>query len=184
MFGLDSYSSPLSWRCRACFYYARLDYFPRGPRRKLSQEMSTKCREFRLGQLSPNGRNNMVGSCPVVGLCLKSFAGSSIIHYRFFGRHFIVLNSVEAALELLEHRSNAYSDRPVVWMYNELAGRGMSVFTVSSQHHHHKIYRRLLQSGLNPRAVQTYRGIMERELRILLDRLLNTPESYAKHLRR
>ncbi|KAK0231460.1 cytochrome P450 [Armillaria fumosa] len=110
--------------------------------------------------------------------------GSSIIHYRFFGRHFIVLNSVEAALELLEHRSNTYSDRPVVWMYNELAGRGMSVFTVSSQHPHHKIYRRLLQSGLNPRAVQAYRGIMERELRILLDGLLTTPESYAKHLRR
>ncbi|KAK0191577.1 cytochrome P450 [Armillaria mellea] len=85
--------------------------------------------------------------------------GSSIIHYRFFGRHFIVLNSVETALELLEHRSNTYSDRPVVWMYNELAGRGMSVFTA-------------------------YRGIMERELRILLDGLLNTPESHAKHLRR
>ncbi|KAG7446121.1 cytochrome P450 [Guyanagaster necrorhizus] len=110
--------------------------------------------------------------------------GSAIIHYRFFGRHFIVLNSVEAALALLEHRSNIYSDRPVVWMYNELAGRGMTVFSVSSQHPHHKIYRRLLQSGLNPRAVQGYQGILERELHILLEGLLNTPENYVKHLRR
>ncbi|KAK0452037.1 cytochrome P450 [Desarmillaria tabescens] len=110
--------------------------------------------------------------------------GSAIIHYRIFGRHFVVLNNVEAALDVLEHRSNIYSDRPVVWMYNELAERGMSVFSVSSQHPHHKIYRRILQSGLNPRAVQSYRGILERELHILLDGLLHTPESYAKHLRR
>ncbi|KAK0455666.1 cytochrome P450 [Desarmillaria tabescens] len=110
--------------------------------------------------------------------------GSAIIHYRFFRRHFIVLNTVEAVLALLEHRSNIYSDRPTVWMLNELAGRGMAVFTISSQHPNHKNYRRLLQSGLNARAVQVYTGILERELRILLDGLVSTPNNFSKHFRR
>ncbi|KAK0235434.1 cytochrome P450 [Armillaria nabsnona] len=110
--------------------------------------------------------------------------GSAIIHYRLFRRRFIVLNSVEAVLALLEHRSNIYSDRPMQWMYNELAERGMSVFHISSQHPNHKNYRRLLQSGLNSRAVQGYRGILERELRILLDGLVDSPDNFSKHFRR
>ncbi|PBL01644.1 cytochrome P450 [Armillaria gallica] len=110
--------------------------------------------------------------------------GSAIIHYRFFRRHFIILNTAETVLALLEHRSNIYSDRPMVWMYGELAGRGMSVFNISSQHPNHKNYRRLLQSGLNSRAVQVYRGILERELRILLNGLVDSPNNFPKHFRR
>ncbi len=115
---------------------------------------------------------------------LKTTIGSAIIHYRFFRRHFIILNTVETVLALLEHRSNIYSDRPMVWMYSELAKRGMSVFNISSQHPNHKNYRRLLQSGLNSRAVQVYRGILERELRILLNGLVDSPNNFPKHFRR
>ncbi|KAK0472806.1 cytochrome P450 [Armillaria novae-zelandiae] len=110
--------------------------------------------------------------------------GSAIIHYRLFRRHFIVLNSVEASVALLEHRSNIYSDRPMQWMYNELAERGMSVFHISSQHPNHKNYRRLLRYGLNLTAVQGYRGILERELRILLDRLIDSLDNFSRHFRR
>ncbi|KAK0495455.1 cytochrome P450 [Armillaria luteobubalina] len=100
-----------------------------------------------------------------------------------FRHHVIVLNSVEAVVALLEHRSNIYSDRSMRWMYHELAERGMSVFHISSQLPYHRNYRRLLQSGLKSRAVQGYRGILERELRILLEGLINSPDNFSRHLR-
>ncbi|PBK83988.1 cytochrome P450 [Armillaria gallica] len=107
--------------------------------------------------------------------------GSAIIHYRLFCWHFIILNSIEAVLVLLEHQSNIYSDRPMQWMYNELAEHGMSVFHISSQHPHHKNYQRLLQSGLNSRAIQGYIGILEQELWILLDGFVDSPDNSSKH---
>lgn len=41
-----------------------------------------------------------------------------IVHLKAFGKHTIVLNSMEDAIELLEKRSNNYSDRPYIPMIN------------------------------------------------------------------
>ncbi|KAK0235423.1 cytochrome P450 [Armillaria nabsnona] len=62
-------------------------------------------------------------------------------------------------------------------------GHRMSVFHISSQHLNHKTYRRLLQSDLNSRAIQGYRGIWEWELRILLNGLVDSPDNFSKHFR-
>lgn len=35
-----------------------------------------------------------------------------ILHVESFGKHFIIINSLEDAVELLEKRSGIYSDRP------------------------------------------------------------------------
>lgn len=42
-----------------------------------------------------------------------------VVHAEAFGRHIIILNSVRAAQELLDARSNIYSDRPHIPMIHE-----------------------------------------------------------------
>jgi len=104
-----------------------------------------------------------------------------IISFRIFSRKIVMLNSGKAALDLLESRSAIYSDRPFAWMFGELIGRKFSIFMTSFFDPRFKKYRRMLQSGLNPRAVQSYRHIQEEELRVLLKNLAEKPESFSKH---
>lgn len=101
-----------------------------------------------------------------------------------FSHKTIVLNSGKAVLDLLESRSTIYSDRPETSPFNMLVDRGLSVFSISYLHPRFKIYRKLLHSGLNPRAVQTYRPIQEQETRTFLRGLLDSPESFVSHIRR
>ncbi|KAH9943928.1 cytochrome P450 [Amylocystis lapponica] len=84
----------------------------------------------------------------------------------------VVLNSLQAAFDLLDVRSSVYSDRPWSWSHNELAGRSLSVFWISSQHPRFRGYRTLLQSGLNPQA------------RVLLQGLAKTPGDFIALVRR
>ncbi|KIJ60578.1 hypothetical protein HYDPIDRAFT_117119 [Hydnomerulius pinastri MD-312] len=109
---------------------------------------------------------------------------SPMVFYRIFGRNVLVLNTLKAANDLLEARSNTYSDRPMAWMYKELVNRKMAVFNISSQHPRFKVYRRLLHAGLNPRAVRNYYEILDDERRILLRNLRSKPDDFMAHLRR
>jgi hypothetical protein len=106
-----------------------------------------------------------------------------IIYFHVFGRKFIVLNSAEAVTDLLESRSSRYSDRPHRMM-NDLAGRGMSVFNISTHVPRFKRYRRRLHWGLNARATQNYRSLQESESRLLLQGLLKTPENFITHIQK
>jgi len=72
----------------------------------------------------------------------------------------------------------------MAWMYKELVNRKMAVFNISSQHPRFKVYRRLLHTSLNPRAVEQYHGILDEERLILLRNLATTPEAFMKHARR
>lgn len=38
------------------------------------------------------------------------------MHYRVYDKHFVILNSLEDSVELLEKRSGIYSDRPYMPM--------------------------------------------------------------------
>lgn len=96
----------------------------------------------------------------------------------------LVLNTLKVALDLLESRASLYSDRPMAWMYKELVGRKLAVFNISVKHPRFKIYRKLLQSGLNQRATRTYRAIQEEETKILLRGLARSPEQFVSHIRR
>ncbi|KAH7883383.1 cytochrome P450 [Phlebopus sp. FC_14] len=109
---------------------------------------------------------------------------SPIVFYRIFGRNVVVLNTFKAANDLLEARSDTYSDRPMAWMFKELVNRKMAVFNISSQHPRFKVYRRLLHAGLNPRAVRNYYEILDDERRILLSNLNSKPDDLTAHLRR
>ncbi|GJJ15152.1 hypothetical protein Clacol_009427 [Clathrus columnatus] len=89
-----------------------------------------------------------------------------IFMYTVFGRKFIVLNSLKVANDLLEGRSNIYSDRALFWMYHKI------------------IYRKLLHSGLNARAVNNYYNVMDQEACTLTENLIATPDDFINHFRR
>ncbi|KAG2139863.1 cytochrome P450 [Suillus bovinus] len=85
-----------------------------------------------------------------------------ILHVDVLGRHIIVLNSVKAAMELLDKKSSIYSDRPVFTMSGEL-----------------NIYR-VIGSRT---AVNVYEPSEEIEVRRFLKRVFAQPEQLDAHIR-
>ncbi len=54
---------------------------------------------------------------PSPSLLALSNSSGDVIHLKILGRNIIVLNSVQAATDLLEKRSGLYSDRPNLTVY-------------------------------------------------------------------
>lgn len=120
----------------------------------------------------------------------------------------MILRSHEAALDLLERRSNIYSDKPRWVMARELSGAFRSqstfsalVFLLSNLHcahtglhwftallpygRTHKIHRKLLAHVLNPQAVQRdFLPLQERFSRKLANALLESPDDFFIHVHR
>ncbi|KAK7040289.1 hypothetical protein VNI00_009756 [Paramarasmius palmivorus] len=108
----------------------------------------------------------------------------SIIRLKLVNQNFIVLNSSKAVLDLFETRSNIYSDRPQLYLANNIMGLDTVVFNTSYEHPRFKTYRRMLHSGLSPRAVRDYQSLQIQEKNTFLLGLLNAPESFRAHIRR
>ncbi|KAA1472820.1 cytochrome P450 [Dentipellis sp. KUC8613] len=107
-----------------------------------------------------------------------------IFSLRLFSKPVIILNSATAVLDLLDARSQQYSDRPGNYFAKELCGRKNTVFGLSSQHPRFRRYRRLMHEGLNPRATKSYASIVEGENRLLLRGLRDRPDEFIKAVRR
>ncbi|KAG7099150.1 hypothetical protein E1B28_001021 [Marasmius oreades] len=107
-----------------------------------------------------------------------------IFHLRLFNRYTIVLNSGKVALDLLESRSSIYSERPYSVFINKIQERSLSVFSMSLHHPRFRVYRKMMHSGLGPRAVQSYHPLQIQETNILLKALADTPKEFIPHLRR
>lgn len=107
---------------------------------------------------------------------------SDIIHFHVLGSHTIVLNSREAAVDLLEHRSSAYSDRPHMVMAGELVGWGQTTGMVNYASGARDM-RKLIHSSMGPRAMQDWWPHQEQELLKFLQKLLHTPDDLIDHIR-
>ncbi|KAF9461754.1 cytochrome P450 [Collybia nuda] len=103
-----------------------------------------------------------------------------IIHLRIPMRSFIVLNSVEAAVELLEKRSHNYSDRPPLPLM-ELMGFFPSLVLLPYGSRF-RLHRRMIQQYFKRQDVVNYRTLQTRATRILLQNLVSTPEDRDSHL--
>ncbi|KAJ6617622.1 cytochrome P450 [Mycena sp. CBHHK59/15] len=110
--------------------------------------------------------------------------GGTIVCFRVYNRLTCVLTTPAAVHDLLEKRAAIYSGRPMSWMFQAICGRAHAVFNVSSEHPRHRVYRRLLQSGLSANVVKSYWPILEEETEVLIRGLTETPEQYEKHIRR
>ncbi|KAK0187278.1 cytochrome P450 [Armillaria mellea] len=106
--------------------------------------------------------------------------GTDIIHLDVAGTSIMVLNTVEAATELLDNRSAIYSSRPRMTMVNELMGWD---FSFGLMEYGRRAQRRLFQQEFNPIAVERYHQCELKATHELLRRLLEDPVKFIKHIR-
>ncbi|KAG2138828.1 cytochrome P450 [Suillus cothurnatus] len=106
-----------------------------------------------------------------------------ISHIEVPGQHFIVLNSVKIALDLLDKKSSVYSDRPVLQMGGELVGWKHSLGFLSYGDRF-RCYRKYIHRVIGSRAVMSvYEPVEEIETRRFLKRVFAKPEQLQAHVR-
>jgi cytochrome P450 len=127
-------------------------------------------------------------SCPrplrLARLANSHLTTGPILSFRVYNGLTVVLNTHTAVTDLLERRAAIYSGRPVSWMFGVICGRANAVFNISAIHPRHRIYRRLLQRGLNKDAVKQYFPILEKEVDVMISCFRDAPAEWGKHLRR
>ncbi|CUA69923.1 O-methylsterigmatocystin oxidoreductase [Rhizoctonia solani] len=105
---------------------------------------------------------------------------SDIVYLNLFGHEIIVLNSSEAASDLLEKRSALYSDRfcPLILKEKDLLdwSTAPTILGYNDVWRHH---RRMMNKWLNVREVTQFYKLQENQARVLLQRLLRIPTDAA-----
>ncbi|KAG8795511.1 hypothetical protein FRC12_013310 [Ceratobasidium sp. 428] len=101
--------------------------------------------------------------------------GSDIISLSFFGTTVIVLNSAEAATEILDKRANIYSNREVPPMLaSPLLMNLQDFFVFMNPTERWRRYRRLIHSRLNKQSIAAFHAPQEHQAKLLLQRLLDS----------
>ncbi|RDB21839.1 hypothetical protein Hypma_010803 [Hypsizygus marmoreus] len=111
----------------------------------------------------------------------KSF-DSDIIHLKIAGMSVIVLDTAEAAFELLERRSSIYSGRPRLPMLNELCGYSYN-FGLMKYGDQWREHRRLFHHAFHPTASKLMHPNLLKATHGLLRRMLARPDiDFLDHL--
>ncbi|PBK75824.1 cytochrome P450 [Armillaria solidipes] len=104
-----------------------------------------------------------------------------IIYLDTPGNPTVVINSAQAAVDLLEKRSGNYSDRPDFTMVH-LSGWGFD-FGFMRYSDWWRMHRRMFHQYFQPRAVPAYYPVQMRTTSVLLQQLLKSPDAFARHVR-
>ncbi|KAJ7319135.1 putative monooxygenase [Mycena albidolilacea] len=108
-------------------------------------------------------------------------AYGSIVYLDVVGQPFIVLNSAKVAKELLDQRSNIYSDRPTLPMAN-LSGYG-ELFILQPYGDNWRKQRKVIAQDFSPSTVRRYYPLQEKEARKLVHGILDNPSTFARQIR-
>ncbi|KAF8960404.1 cytochrome P450 [Flammula alnicola] len=112
--------------------------------------------------------------------------GTDIMHLDVAGTSFIVLDTSEVAIDLLEKRSSIYSGRARMPMINELMGWS---FHFGFMQYDHRFFflrrrsRRLMHQNFHPVAALQFRPHSLKATRNLLNRFLDIPDDVIGNLR-
>ncbi|CAE6411293.1 unnamed protein product [Rhizoctonia solani] len=102
---------------------------------------------------------------------------SDIFYLEILGHKLLVLNSAEAASEILDKRSALYSDRPPIPMLTDPALMNWSKLpSIVRYGDLWRNYRRIMNNWLSVRAVSQFNDLQERQARLLLQRLLSATD--------
>jgi len=105
-----------------------------------------------------------------------------IVYFNAAGRNVIVLNSSEVVHELLEKRSNIYSDRPILPLGGEIIGWGRGI--VLAQHEaKHKTARKLIAQTMGKSQAKRFWGLQEWQTARFLQRLEENSDELIDHIR-
>ncbi|EXJ93802.1 hypothetical protein A1O1_02195 [Capronia coronata CBS 617.96] len=107
---------------------------------------------------------------------------SDVLHLNVLGRSIIILNSVEAAHDLLDKKGQNYADRPRFVLF-EVMGWGITL-TFLRWGRKFKLHRKLMQSSFTPSACKLYRPIQEEEARKAAAEILASPGDWEYLLRK
>ncbi|KAF7365937.1 Cytochrome p450 [Mycena venus] len=107
---------------------------------------------------------------------------SDIISLNLMGTTVVVLNSAASIQALLEDKSMIYSSRPPFPMVNDLVGYHWN-FGFMPYGPKWKQYRKTLVQQFQPSQMHFHRPLQLKAARVLLQRLLETPAKFEKHLR-
>ncbi|KAG9080012.1 hypothetical protein FRC06_007183, partial [Ceratobasidium sp. 370] len=109
---------------------------------------------------------------------------SDIISFTVLGQVIVVLNSAEAAEDLLVKRSAIYSDRPELPMLNDerLLGWGRETAFIRYGERWNR-QRKLTSMALHPSVGDEIWSTLVRQARVSVQRLLRSPESVAAEIR-
>ncbi|KFH47724.1 O-methylsterigmatocystin oxidoreductase-like protein [Hapsidospora chrysogenum ATCC 11550] len=107
---------------------------------------------------------------------------SDVIHVKTLGQSVIVLNSLQAARDLLDKRGANYCDRPRFTLL-EVMGWGRTL-TFMRYGKLWQMHRRLLQTTLSNTSVRQWQGFQAREARRSVYSIIRRPESWERSLRR
>lgn len=108
---------------------------------------------------------------------------SDVVRLHGFGVNIIVLDSFQAAVDLLDKRSSIYSDRPTssMTMWNELVGLGWS-FAFQPYDQEWRDARKIAHREFSAEACKKHRPVLIKETHKLLRRFLQSPEDFMDHM--
>ncbi|TDL15533.1 cytochrome P450 [Rickenella mellea] len=99
------------------------------------------------------------------------------------GKKVILLGSPNVAADLFDRRSAIYSDRPRWVFASEILARNMHVGTVRVGDTHRR-FRKAIHTGLQPKALSSYHPVEEKESRVFLKQVSQSPEKFRDHVKR
>ncbi|KAJ7366976.1 cytochrome P450 [Mycena albidolilacea] len=102
-----------------------------------------------------------------------------VVHAQVLGNHIVVVNSVNAAMELFEKRSRIYSDRPTIPMVPLMGWDFVLGFMPHTDKWRQS--RRMFHQHLRPDAIVAYHPVQLRKIHDLLRGLVSTPEDFVEH---
>ena len=105
-------------------------------------------------------------------------------HIEIMGKHIVVLNSLKAAVEMLDKKSSKYSDRPTLTMCGELVGLKHTTALLSYSDAFRASRAQLHRCIGTHAAIRAYHDVQELEIHRFLKRVYDHPEQLVTHIRR
>ncbi|KAJ3019302.1 hypothetical protein NUW54_g122 [Trametes sanguinea] len=108
---------------------------------------------------------------------------SDVLFFKVLRTPLLVINTFEAARDLLEKKGVLYSDRPRMVMIKELMQWDWNLILMSYGKRF-TAYRRVVQQEFQPNAIpRLHHSVMTREVLALVHRLLEAPDDLVEHLK-
>ncbi|KAI0826661.1 cytochrome P450 [Trametes gibbosa] len=106
-----------------------------------------------------------------------------VVYLHVFGQGILFLNTLDAAVDLLEKKGTIYSDRPHLVMCSELCGCE-NIVAFAGYGDMFRSHRRLMQSALGAGNIPAYHPLLQVETCAFLGRMMDSPKDYMHHIQR
>ncbi|RPD65443.1 cytochrome P450 [Lentinus tigrinus ALCF2SS1-7] len=106
-----------------------------------------------------------------------------LVYLNIFGQGILLVNTHEAAIDLLEKRGAIYSDKPKMIMAGELCGCE-NMIGLTPYGDRLRRQRKLMLQALGANRIESYHPLLEIQTHSLLKNILNSPDETISNIRR